>query len=1566
MLKTINRKRKRVEDATEVRQLKKQVETLMEVIKAKETVANHDLRDEEYRKKFQASLEIDTLADLKPSKMKSWVYNLKRLTIQYPKNFTGDDIRSYIEPTVLDNLVIVMECRELDEGEEECNLRTEADPHKLMDKLVQLVERNRSDKNIQDVIDHEAKILISGYQRPNESHKWWLFSQKIGEFVKTSEEEPSDETLIRGIITALTKKESKVKRVLLKMESLNKPMRLNHYKNGTYEVFWRAVCKTLFHYEKIHEALTEFNETEEIATTSGSKWDARKPVSKEKEEPKSEPKQPIKKVKRPIAEQFCYTCGRKGHKREACRLRNHHPNINKESKPWSESQMGKTWKRLAYDSLPFFKQLKDGKVVDYSEPKTERKCKLLENNNLVPQDLSEMTLSKVNQSLMPSTNYGELAYLKGLMSPEDSSVEATIVMQRGHSTQMGGVETAEHPCMVLLDTGANPFDFVNHRIRDILRNYGVQEEECKHQVQVGQETYHINRKISVCLCFLNKLGGFKTYVKIKALILNIKQDVILGVKCIQKHKVLQNILFLHLCKQEDWEWMAKIQRWEHTASGVEDPNNPEPGADNPKVTIPGLNAMGGLIGNVEDLPTLVEGNEDLQRQQRELCQEYAMCFSSKLRPEAALLPPMELKVGDSWDCRDNKRPPRPQGRIKQEAIDAQVRDMQEAGVVRASEAPNYSQVHLTPKPDGSYRFCIDYRRLNAVTEGQTWPIPNIKEMVQRIGAHRPKYFAVLDLTKGYYQAPLSEGSRKFTAFITAKNLWEWCRVPMGLMGAPAYFQRMMSTVVLKGVLYDGCECYLDDIIVFGKSTDEYLGNLTKVLKRLRKFKLTANPKKTRLGLRQVEFVGHVIDDSGITFHRDRLQEIINFPRPTTKGELKRFLGIAAYVRDNCRNASGPTKPLHQMLTGYKIKNRNHQLRWTEETIGAFEEVKEMVNSAQKLFFMRDDAEEIHLYTDASQYGIGASLVQIVDNEEQVISLMSRTLNKTQCNWSTIEKECFAIVEALRKFEYLLRDVHFILHTDHKNLVHIRDTGSPKVLNWKMAIQEYDFECSYIQGEANEVADFMSRNMEGRIMEDEPEPDVVTRLADLKLEEHPKEESVGVATFLALQCQDIDVQPSEDQVRLMRSVHNAVIGHNGVETTVLRLKKAGHSWKYMRQMIDRYIKQCDVCQKSNSRTRSTYVAPFVTLKGSGLMQDRSIDFVGPLQEDANGYKFICVIIDSFSRWVELYPTKNNDAISAARALLDHFGRFGKPQSIRSDRGSEFTNELIHKFLEMLDIKHELSIANSHEENGVVEAANAEVRRYLNDFAYDRQLDTTSWSENLPIAQRIQNSMQKTLTGMAPLHILFGGGLDLSDQLIPRDCQNGEETNLDNESWQKWMSQRRLAIKQATELIQRQLKEHIDAQAERDTGKRTSYPVGSLVLQDYPPSSYGRKPNKQVLLRKGPFEVMCNDGQTYTLKDIVTQKLLPPCNVHLLRAFEYDKQRTDPVKVRLKDMSNMYIVEKVIRHVGNWKNKKNMKVIVKWDGYDGEYEEDFTNLQNNVLMHEYLRRQGLQKYIPRRFR
>jgi hypothetical protein len=261
----------------------------------------------------------------------------------------------------------------------------------------------------------------------------------------------------------------------------------------------------------------------------------------------------------------------------------------------------------------------------------------------------------------------------------------------------------------------------------------------------------------------------------------------------------------------------------------------------------------------ENCPTSVKmhGSPSLQAKCASLVNQYAHIFSETVSAYPAKVPPLVIEIKqDQWHSPKHRLPPRVQSPQKEAELRRQVDLLVRLGVVEpVSTAQAWSQVLLVPKPNGAWRFCVDYILLNLLILWNSWPLPNIKQMLERIGLKRPKYFAVFDLTSGYHQAPISKSSKIFTAFITSFGVYQWTRVPMGLKTAGSYFQYIMATVVLLGLLYVICECYLDDILIYGKTEDEFVRNCETVFKAFDKANIKINPKKGKMGLEEIEYVG---------------------------------------------------------------------------------------------------------------------------------------------------------------------------------------------------------------------------------------------------------------------------------------------------------------------------------------------------------------------------------------------------------------------------------------------------------------------------------------------------------------------------------------------------------------------------------------------------------------------------------------------------------------------------------------------------------------------------------------
>ena len=649
-------------------------------------------------------------------------------------------------------------------------------------------------------------------------------------------------------------------------------------------------------------------------------------------------------------------------------------------------------------------------------------------------------------------------------------------------------------------------------------------------------------------------------------------------------------------------------------------------------------------------------------------------------------------------------------------------------------------------------------------------------------------------------------------------------------------------------------------------------------------------------------------------------------------------------------------PLHKLTEHYRPRAK---LVWTKESLEAFDKIKAAINACPKLFYM-DAVSPIHLYTDASDIGVVAYLCQKrADGKDDAIAFMSATFNRTQRNWHVPEREAYAIVKALQTFEYLLRDVPFVLHTDHKNLIYIRDTGSKKVINWKNQIQEYSFTIEHVPGEMNTVADRMSRNTAAMEL---PEEDGVGRvelpglgvnLSDwgkLKNTEPALEGTVDYCNGL----RNCFVIPEKEH-SLIRAVHNEVSGHHGVETTLKKLAERGDITPMMRAYVKKYIRECDLCQKNAYHVVKNDVEPYTT--GSYTLMDRlNIDSIGPLPQDEDGNKYIIVIIDCFSRWIELFAAKDTSAASAGQALLQHIGRFGAPSQLLSDQGSQFVNGVIAATLQLMGTQQITTMAYSKQENSIVERSNKEVMRYLRDLCYARG-NMQQWSQNLPFVQRIHNAMEKKITGFSPADILFGGVIALNNKTLAED---NELADIQSQTLDQWLQQRKLAQARISATAAAAQEKHDCDHMEKETGKRTTFDVGELVLRAYPVNSFGGngKPNKLHTNFRGPYTVVERIGEEYILRN-AEGRLTEKIAVHFLAPFHYDKAR--PRRVGLKD-TDSYDVERIVSHNGSFQRKTKLTFVVKWEGYPATTVEPWKNLRYNSKLHDYLRDNNLEGHIP----
>ncbi|GKA95618.1 putative nucleotidyltransferase, ribonuclease H [Tanacetum coccineum] len=372
-----------------------------------------------------------------------------------------------------------------------------------------------------------------------------------------------------------------------------------------------------------------------------------------------------------------------------------------------------------------------------------------------------------------------------------------------------------------------------------------------------------------------------------------------------------------------------------------------------------------------------------------------------------------------------------------EELSGQLKELQDKGFIRPSSSPWGAPVLFVKKKDGSFRMCIDYRELNKLTVKNRYPLPRIDDLFDQLQGSQ--FFSKIDLRSGYHQLRVHEDDIPKTAFRTRYGHFEFTVMPFGLTNAPAVFMDLMNRVC-RPYLDKFVIVFIDDILIYSKTQEEHVEHLRLVLELLKKEKLYAKFSKCEFWLREVQFLGHVINGNGIHVDPSKIEAVKNWKAPRTPTEVRSFLGLAGYYRRFIENFSKIAKSL-TILT-QKCKTFD----WGEEQELAFQTLKDKLCNAPVLA-LPDGPEDFVVYCDASGIGLGCVLMQ----RGKVIAYASRQLKIHEKNYTTHDLELGVVVFALKIWR------HYLYGTKSIEL-----------------FSDYDCEIRYHPGKANVVADALSR------------------------------------------------------------------------------------------------------------------------------------------------------------------------------------------------------------------------------------------------------------------------------------------------------------------------------------------------------------------------------------------------------------------------------------------------------------------------------------------------------------
>ena len=817
----------------------------------------------------------------------------------------------------------------------------------------------------------------------------------------------------------------------------------------------------------------------------------------------------------------------------------------------------------------------------------------------------------------------------------------------------------------------------------------------------------------------------------------------------------------------------------------------------------------------------------------------------------------EIDVQGNTPIRQYPRRKSPEARkIEDKLIEQMLQDK----IIRPSNSPWASPILLTKKKDGSYRFCIDFRKVNMITKKDSYPLCNINEALETLkGA---TWFTSLDLMSGFWQVPIKESHKEVTAFTTGRKLYEFEVLPFGMCNSPSTFSRLMERV-LDGLQWDICLIYVDDILIFAKTFDELLKRMQLIFNRLRQAELKLKPSKCSFAHREIKYLGHVINEKGIAVDPKKIEAIEKMKTPQNPKEVRSFLGLTGYyrrfVKDYAKIASPLTNLTHQDVT----------YDWTSDCEKAFNQLKTKLMSAPILLYP-DFEKAFTLMTDASGVGLGAVLSQQgPDGLEHPVAYASRTLNETEKNYSTSKKECLALIWAVHTFHpYVYGNKEFTIITDHHSLTWLDQNKATNCLlaRWAMILEGYNYKIKYRPGNKLGNADGLSRlSLENETREpwhsnaelefvigmQEREEDIIkgwiqgrNKLPNELIELEKQEVRVENDCIFVNNKQYV---PLSRVHRVASRLHDHPLGaaHFGYKKTY---DKFCHYFFALNasSVIKEICENCSVCpvMKHENKTARTSMG---TVKTTHRWEILSVDISGPFPLSDRQNKYLLTIVDLFSKYTILVPIQNIKAKTVALAILSHaIAYFGVPVQILSDRGPQFESLLLQELCDVLGINKLRTTSYHPQSNAVNERSHQTVNRLIRTFiegGYNHQWDTI-----VPVIMLAINSNINTSTQYMPYEALMG-----TQPQLPEDLLYGRLPETDRTLTEEIQNLQFQLAEIGDQIIDNTSKAYL-AQAKQynKKGRHTWYFEGDLVYMKYRPTA--GEVGKLAPHWKGPYEVV----------------------------------------------------------------------------------------------------------------
>lgn len=694
-------------------------------------------------------------------------------------------------------------------------------------------------------------------------------------------------------------------------------------------------------------------------------------------------------------------------------------------------------------------------------------------------------------------------------------------------------------------------------------------------------------------------------------------------------------------------------------------------------------------------------------------------------------------------------------------VESQVEEWIKEGIIRPSCSDYASPIVIVPKKDGSFRVCVDYRRLNNKIIKDRYPLPLIEDQLDKLQGAR--IFSTLDLKNGFFHVAMDEESIKYTSFITPEAQYEFMKTPFGLCIAPPIFQRFIN-YVFKDIMRMGyLLIYMDDLVIISSTVEENIERLKIVLRTSANHGLKINWKKCQFLKKEIDYLGYRIKHNELSPSPLKLAAVVKYPRLQNAKHIQSFLGLTGYFRKFIKDYALIARPLSEILK----KSIPFVIGPQQEN--AFNMLKEKLTEAPVLGIFNPEAvTEVH--TDASMYGFGAILLQKdPDNLLHPIYFMSKKTTQAQQRYHSYELEVLAIVEAVKKFRSYLLGLQFKIVTDcaaFTKTLEKRELAT-RVARWALLLSEFNYTIEHRAGSNMAHVDALSRYPICMTINSE----FIAQLQkaqqnDIEVKTLTSEARMNgcgsyiVENDLLYETRDdrkLLVIPKGMQKELIRNAHN--VGHFGVKKVVELLDRE-YSISNVREKVERFIQNCVPCILINRKQGKQEGFLNTIDKGDLPLHTWHIDFLGPLTNTPRGYKHILAIIDAFTKFCWLFPTRSTTSKEVVDKMNILQATFGNPTRLISDRGAEFTSGEFKKYCSDSHIHHVQITTGMPRGNGQVERLNDTIATVVAKLTID---DPGQWFKYVPRVQMALNSSWQRSINMTPFKLTFGTEMKHPDLL-----------------------------------------------------------------------------------------------------------------------------------------------------------------------------------------------------------